>query len=103
MAAGCWSMRPGWRHRLFHYIELFFAFVMLFFVLCGCFVLARVPFFAYAILVYLLAILLAMNLFVFIVKMRPRRRASRRIQTKTNPTSLARPQLLLQLLLLPHL
>lgn len=50
----------------------FFAFVLyfLFFLLCfaAALFLARVPFCAYAILVYLLAILLAMNLFVFIVK-----------------------------------
>lgn len=51
----------------------FFAFVLyfhFFFLLCfaAALFLARVPFCAYAILVYLLAILLAMNLFVFIVK-----------------------------------
>jgi len=57
---------------LFIIFLCFFFFILViffcFFLLCGCFVLARVPFCAYAILVYLLAILLAMNLFVFIVK-----------------------------------
>lgn len=51
----------------------FFCFCFIFsffFLLClaAALFLARVPFCAYAILVYLLAILLAMNLFVFIVK-----------------------------------
>lgn len=47
-----------------------FIFSRFFFLLCfaAALFLARVPFCAYAILVYLLAILLAMNLFVFIVK-----------------------------------
>lgn len=75
-AAGCWSMWPGWRRRAFHYC-FFFAqsrphsfppLFLFYFVAAAALFLARVPFCAYAILVYLLAILLAMNLFVFIVK-----------------------------------
>lgn len=51
------------------FLLLFYIFSF-FFLLCfaAALFLARVPFCAYAILVYLLAILLAMNLFVFIVK-----------------------------------
>lgn len=51
-------------------IFLLLFYIFFFFLLCfaAALFLARVPFCAYAILVYLLAILLAMNLFVFIVK-----------------------------------
>lgn len=58
------------RFPLLNFFTFVLYFLVFFFLLCfaAALFLARVPFCAYAILVYLLAILLAMNLFVFIVK-----------------------------------
>lgn len=61
---------PVPRFPLLYFFTFVLYFLVFFFLLCfaAALFLARVPFCAYAILVYLLAILLAMNLFVFIVK-----------------------------------